>query len=129
VPGSDRYQLNAEAIASHDRNLGPEELRKLFGRVGIEKLWEKLGAAQLIQNHFQVTDPNKAQIDAQTKLNEYILLRNQVAHYGRGESSIGPDALIQWMSYFLVLVESLSIIAAEYANGLIPAHAPESTSA
>ena len=120
VVGSTQYLLNSGPLSSHDRNLSSTELADLFRRIGIDKLWEKIGATGVVQQYFQTTAPVPAQKAATAKLDEFISLRNQVAHNGSGDSSIGPEALVQWLDFFLTLTESLASIAAEYCNGLSP---------
>ena len=118
--GSAKYQLNSGPLAAHDRNLDSNELKLLFKRVGIENLWGAIGATSPIQTHFTITDPEIAQKTAAAKLDEFILLRNQMAHAGSRSSSIGPDSLIQWLDFFLTLMESLLLIVSEYCKNLVP---------
>lgn len=120
IVGSDKYRLNSGPLASHDRNLNSRELADLFHRVGIDKLWERIGAVPCIQQFFSVTESDPAKKSAIAKLDEFIPLRNQVAHTGSGEDSIGPEALTQWVDFFLVLAESLSVVATEYCTTLLP---------
>jgi hypothetical protein len=118
VPGNQRYHLSSGALALHDRNLNSDELKELFRRVGIENLWEGISASAAIQNHFQITGRAAVQKISQAKLDEFISLRNQVAHNRGGESAVGPEALGQWIDFFLALAECLSAIAVDYCNKL-----------
>lgn len=120
VSGSSQYALNSGPLAAHDRNLNVGELSGLFKRVGIENLWDKVGASAPIQQYFGTTESAAAKKAASAKLAEFILLRNQVAHNGRGESSVAPDAIVQWADYFLALTEALSLISEQYCAALLP---------
>lgn len=129
TPGSKGYSLNAGPLASHERNLSSEELAKLFGRLELGDLWGKIGSTSTIQNHFQLMDSAKAREDSRAKLDEFILLRNQVAHNGSGENSIGPEAIGQWMAFVLVLAESLSTVAEAHCGAMRPCPTPPVTAA
>lgn len=118
IPGSPEYHLNSGPLSSHTSNLNGSELGKLFSRIGIDNLWIAIGKTTPIQQYFSITEPGPAQKAAVAKLDEFILLRNQVAHAGRRGSSIGPEALGQWLDFFLAVAESLSIIATAYCINL-----------
>lgn len=120
VSGSTTYRLNSGPLSSHDRNLTSSELADLFKRVGIDRFWERMGSASPIQQYFATSEPPATQKAATAKLDEFILLRNQVAHTGSGESSTGPEALIQWLDFFLALSEGLTTVVSDYCNGLAP---------
>ncbi len=120
VAGSENYKLNSGPLASHDRNLSSSELNVLFSRLGIEKFWEQMGESASILRHFETTKPQVAQKDATVKLDEFVTLRNQVAHAGGGETSTGPEALARWMDFFVALSEGLSKVAADHCDKLTP---------
>jgi hypothetical protein len=120
VSGSAQYSLNSGPLAAHDRNLNVGELSGLFKRVGIENLLDKIGASASIQQYFGTTEAASAKKAVCAKLTEFISLRNQVAHNGRGDSSVAPEAIMQWADYFIALAEALSLIAEQYCAALLP---------
>lgn len=129
VSGNESYRLNSGPLSSHERNLSSQELAELFKRVGLDRLWERIGASTPIQQHFVATESQVAQKTAMTRLDEFVLLRNQVAHTGSGETATGPDALVQWLDFLLALSESLSSVAEAYCDGLVPAATPAAPAA
>lgn len=119
-PGSVKYQLNSGPLSIHERNLNSTELVELFKRIGMEDLWGSIGGSAPIQSHFAITDSILAKKNAIATLDEFILLRNRVAHSGGRGSSIGPDALVQWLEFFLAVTESLAVVVSEYCSNLLP---------
>jgi len=58
----------------------PTTQRSLFSRVGAAKIWERLGQQSQVQLHFEENNADRATKEARAKLNEFMDLRNKVAH-------------------------------------------------
>ncbi|GEM_PF-1495036 len=94
------YQVNKEAYSYHLANLRHNEVEKLFNRVGVEKIPNRMlecpDFVKCLQNE-QL--PLKVGA-AWSILNELVTRRNQVAHGGVSSDLLSRDELLNYLSWF-----------------------------
>ena len=112
------YVLNGEALALHNRNLNPDTLGELTGRLGIRDLWDKIGSAEALREWAkeQNIEPGKSIVS--TRLTEFIETRNQIAH-GLGDTSPGSNVIHNFLQFETALAKSLVEVFINYAGSLV----------
>ena len=111
------YVLNGEALALHNRNLNPDTLRELTGRLGIRELWDKIGSAEALQEWATQDDVEPSNSIARTRLEEIIKARNQIAH-SVGNASPGSNVVRNFLRFETALAKSLVEVFTNYACSL-----------
>lgn len=81
--------VNSKCLSITTENMWPDTLNDIFGRIGANGVWDRIGQQASIQLFFQVDQPAKATVEAKKTLNELMELRNRIAH---------PSAGITWPS-------------------------------
>lgn len=80
LSGSLSNGVNSKCLSITQENMRPDILNDLFGRIGATKLWERLGQQAPVQRHFEEDNAERASKEARTKLNDFMELRNKIAH-------------------------------------------------
>ena len=111
------YVLNGEALALHNRNLNPDTLQELTGRLGIRDLWGKIGSAEALQEWATQEYAEPGNSIASTRLKEFIKARNQIAH-GVGNASLGSNVVRNFLRFEIALAKSLLEVLTNYAGSL-----------
>lgn len=81
--------VNSKCLSITKENMWPDTVNEIFGRIGANGVWERVGQQASIQRFFQVDQPEKATQEAKKTLKELMDLRNRIAH---------PSAEIIWPS-------------------------------
>ena len=115
--GNRPYILNGEAMALNDRNLRQGALQDLFGRLGVDSIWNIVGS-QPVLNSWAGPGGTGATISrAKNELNVLIDNRNQIAH-SVGSVTPGPEVIRSYVRFQRALAESLVEALEGYANSL-----------
>ena len=112
------YVLNGEALALHNRNLNPDTMSQLMGRLGIRNLWDKIGSAEALRQWAIQENAVPSESIARTRLDELIQARNQIAH-SAGNANPGSNVVRNFLRYETALAKSLVEVFADYANVLL----------
>lgn len=104
--------VNSKCLSITTENMWPDTVNEIFGRIGGNGVWERIGQQASIQRFFQVDQPEKATREAKRILKELMELRNKIAH---------PSAGIIWPSTdqavsFLVYCESVAPAMADICD-------------
>jgi hypothetical protein len=81
--------VNSKCLSITLENMWPDTLGEIFGRIGANKVWERLGQQALLRSFFQVDQHEKATTEAKKFLTRFMELRNQIAH---------PSGALSWPS-------------------------------
>ncbi len=109
------YHLIPEAFSSHEHNLLPSVIEEIFNnRLGIEKVWQKLGQETVLSTCLGSTNPVTAAQRARMKLSVAITQRNNIIHRGQAFSHLGESELRDTVRYFKALVSSLANVLDKY---------------
>lgn len=87
INGHDIVDINSKCLSITSENMRPQILSDLFARIGAKEIWTKLGQQAKMQSFFETSDSAKAQKDAVKFLNDFMDIRNKVAH---------PSSTFQW---------------------------------
>jgi hypothetical protein len=81
--------VNSKCLSITLENMWPDTVGEIFGRIGANKVWERLGQQAVLQIFFQVDKPDRATSEARKFLTRFMELRNQIAH---------PSGALAWPS-------------------------------
>ena len=112
------YVLNGEALVLHNRNLNPDTLRELTGRLGIQHIWDKVGSTEALKEWATKEDAEPGESIARTRLDELIETRNQIAH-GVGNANPGSTVVRNFSRFETALATSLVEVLTTYAGALL----------
>ena len=112
------YTLNGEALALHNRNLNPDTLGELTGRLGIRDAWDKIGSAEALREWAAQEGVEPGKSIASTRLEEFIKARNQIAH-GGGNTNPGSGVVRNFSRFESALAKSLVEVFTNYSGSLL----------
>ena len=112
------YVLNGEALVLHNRNLNPDTLGELTGRLGIRDIWHKIGSTEALKEWATQENAEPGQAIARTRLEELIETRNQIAH-GVGNANPGANIVRNFYRFESALVRSLVEVLTNYSGSLL----------
>ncbi|MDO8530806.1 MAG: HEPN domain-containing protein [Dehalococcoidia bacterium] len=112
------YKLNGQAVALTDNNISGSELATVFTRVGISKVWEKVGKKTQVRDWFGATSAEDVGAGAKNKLDQFVIDRNHTIHRGAEYRPIGPDSLKSYLGYFSVLAPVLVTVCEDQLRTL-----------
>ena len=115
--GDAPYILNGEAMALNDRNLTPNILRGLIGRLGVNDIWEVVGSTETLREWAGHGGDEAARFQARNLLDELIDNRNQIAHRV-GSTNPGPEVVRSYLVFQRALAQSLVTALTSYAESL-----------
>jgi hypothetical protein len=104
--------VNAECLSVTYENMRESVLTELFERIGIKKVWERIGEQAKIKTHFETHESGQAKSLAIAYLNTLMERRNRIAH---------PSGSVEWPDVSAVRkdVEFLSVCG-EVLSNLMP---------
>lgn len=100
--------LYFEGFATHDRNLSPDELKRIMNRAGVNNFWPRIGQDAAVQQHFGCADETAAIAEIQNTLKQFIDDRNSISHRGPSYQTVGPTVLLGYVAFFRCTVPSLA---------------------
>jgi hypothetical protein len=104
--------VNAACLSVTYENMREPVLSDLFARIGIQKLWDRIGEQAKVKTHFDAHDSGHARSLAAAYLNTLMERRNRIAH---------PSGTVEWPDVSVVRedVEFLAVIGAVLSE-LVP---------
>jgi len=118
LTGSLSSGVNSKCLSITQENMRPDILNDLFARIGATKLWERLGQQAQVQRHFEQDNADRASNDAKTKLNDFMELRNKIAHPSGEMIWPGIDEAQGYIDFFEVLGSAIDGICQVWATTL-----------
>ncbi|MFH1797448.1 MAG: HEPN domain-containing protein [Pseudomonadota bacterium] len=98
----------ANMLAEHDNNMRWDTIAETTGRVGAQKLSDKLFKSAALKT--EIGNPKKDQfaLSMRSKLNEFYAMRNGIVHSISQNSGIGPTIFYSWIRFFRVFTTSFA---------------------
>jgi len=110
--------VNSKCLSITSENMWPETLAEVFSRIGADKSWERLGQQASVQTFFHVDQPERATKEAKKFLNEFMVLRNQIAHPSGALNWPRMDLTINHINFCEVIGRALGDICAVWSTSL-----------
>ncbi len=119
VNGLEIADINTKCLSITSENMRPPILNDLFNRIGAKDIWVKLGHQANLQAFFETADASKAQKDATKFLNDFMDIRNKVAHPSGSFQWPDTKAVMKHIDYFEVLGQQICNLASVYETSLV----------
>lgn len=119
VNGIEITDINTKCLSITSENMRPPILNDLFNRIGAKDIWVKLGHQAKLQAFFETADASKAQKDASKFLNDFMDIRNKVAHPSGSFQWPDTKTVMKHIDYFEVLGKQISDLASVYETSLV----------
>jgi HEPN superfamily RiboL-PSP-like protein len=91
--------VNSKCLSITTENMWPDTVSEIFGRIGANKVWERIGQQASVQLFFQVDQPEKATQEAKKVLGELMELRNKIAHPSAGIIWPSTEQAMRFVNY------------------------------
>ena len=100
VPGSSKFQLNAEAFALDITTPTADGLDRALERLGVHDYWDDIGRNRAIQRSLKAGGVREANRLARDFLNRFIERRNTIVHAGHGAVTIVEADIKDALGFF-----------------------------
>ena len=97
----------------------PQILNDLFSRIGVKEIWVKLGQQARLQSFFETAGASKAQKDATKYLDDFMNIRNKVAHPSGSFQWPDTKIVMQHINYFEMLAKQICDVALVYEASIV----------
>ncbi|WP_444660071.1 HEPN domain-containing protein [Flavobacterium columnare] len=119
VIGNDFGTINHQCLSITEGNMRSEILSDLFSKISISNIWNDIGQQLAVRTFFETTDSTSATSQARKYLDEFMNLRNQVAHPSGGSFTWPSyDDVIKHINYFKVMSPVLLDLGTMKINSL-----------
>ena len=95
-------------FASHDRNLSPNELKRIMNRAGVDTFWPRIGRDPSVQAQFGCSNETDAITAVHGVLSQFVADRNGISHRGPSYQTVGLTVLLDYVSFFRCLMQALA---------------------
>lgn len=119
INGSDITDINSKCLSITSENMRPQILSDLFNRIGAREIWSKIGQQARLQTFFETADSAKAQKEATKFLDDFMNIRNNVAHPSGTFSWPDPQTVLKQIEYFEILGKLIVEISAVYETSIV----------
>jgi len=110
--------VNNKCLSITSENMWADTLQEIFGRIGANKVWERLGQQAPLQIFFHIDDPVKATSESRKVLNDFMVLRNKIAHPSGDLTWPSLDQALKYIDFCEKIATALSDICAVWATTL-----------
>jgi hypothetical protein len=117
--GIEITDINTKCLSITSENMRPQILSDLFSRIGAKEIWVKLGQQAKLQTFFETADASKANKDATKFLNDFMDIRNKVAHPSGSFQWPDTKTVLKHIDYFEVLGKQICDLASVYETSLV----------
>lgn len=107
-------RVNTHCLSITSENMRPDVLQDLFGRIGANGIWEKVGQQARLMNYLEIADAVSAAKNARSQLDAFMDLRNKIAH--PSEEVEWPDSskVKKYADFLKVLSEAIWEVAGNF---------------
>ncbi len=112
IHDNDLVNINTQCLSITFENMRSNTIIELFGRVGLDKIWESMGQQIAVRNFFSEKDPQQATNKAKDLLDEIMNVRNRIAHPSGGFIWPSSVDIARYIDFLLIL----SLTLAEYCD-------------
>jgi hypothetical protein len=107
--GGAGYSLTLEAFSTSDKNFKPQVISEILKRrVGIEKVWTKVGRETILQEYLGSASPALTERLAVERLTAVMDRRNAVIHRGRHYYTASESEVRDCARYLAVLIGAIA---------------------
>lgn len=110
--------VNSKCLSVTSENMWPDTLANIFGRIGVDKIFERLGEQASVQAFFQVNQSDRAVKEARSYLTRFMELRNRIAHPSGAITWPSIDQTRHHVEYCEVIGRSLAELCVVWATTL-----------
>ena len=110
--------VNSKCLSITEYNMWPDTLSEMFGRIGADKVWERIGQQATVQAFFQTGDPNRATAEAKAFLSAFMDTRNKLAHPSGALTWPSIEQAEQHVSYCEVIGKAIADLCAVWITSL-----------
>ena len=110
--------VNSQCLSITTENMWPDTVNEIFGRIGANGVWERIGQQASIQTFFHVDQPEKATKEAKKTLRELMELRNKIAHPSAGITWPSADQALGFLEYCEAVASALNEICGLWSTTL-----------
>jgi hypothetical protein len=110
--------VNSKCLSITLENMWPDTLGEIFGRIGANNVWGRLGQQAVLQTFFQIDQPDKTTSEARKFLTRFMELRNQIAHPSGGLSWPSLEQTARHVDFCETTGRALAEICAVWATTL-----------
>jgi hypothetical protein len=119
INGIEITDVNTKCLSVTSENMRPQILNDMFNRIGAKEIWAKLGHQAKLQTFFETADANKTQRDAMKFLDDFMNIRNKVAHPSGSFQWPDTKTVMKHIDYFEVLGKLICELALVYETSLV----------
>jgi hypothetical protein len=110
--------VNSKCLSITTENMWPDTVNEIFGRIGANGVWDRIGQQASIQKFFQVDQPEKATKEAKRTLRELMELRNKIAHPSAGIIWPSMEQAVRFLDYCKTVAPVIVDICALWSTTL-----------
>lgn len=99
--------INYKCLSITSENMRSQMLSDLFNRVGIKNIWETIGEQAKLKLYFETSDSNNSGNKAKKYLDNFMDIRNKIAHPSPSFNWPDIDYVRESVKYFFVLSQVL----------------------
>ncbi len=100
--------INSSCLSITYENMRPDTLNELFERIGAKNIWETISNESRMRLFLGTHDPNQAKTRARKYLNEFIDIRNKVAHPSTDITWPEINVVVTYINFFEELAFSIT---------------------
>ncbi|WDF75787.1 HEPN domain-containing protein [Mucilaginibacter sp. KACC 22773] len=112
IKGLNITSVNIKCISITTENMRPTILAELFARIGAKEVWTKVGQHPKMQIFFETSDTGLATNEAKKQLDQFMDLRNTIAHPSVSFSWPDMTTIISHINF----IENLSLALDEVSG-------------
>jgi hypothetical protein len=95
-------------LIHNDNNMRPGEINAIFAICDLSDVCKKICEREVLWQHFDTEDAGKTHGRFLASLNDFMEMRNDIAHALNAGSSVGPDNFYAYISEFKAIALALS---------------------
>lgn len=112
VSNKDVNTINSNCLSITYENMRPDTLSELFERIGAKDLWDVVAEQANIKVYFETDAKENAKKQARKCLNDFVDLRNKIAHPANDITWPEKNEILNYIKYF----EELATAIASYTQ-------------
>lgn len=103
-------RLYLAGFSWHDRNLSGEQLAEIFRRLDVKDLWRGVGSDHALASYLGASLPEAVTQLARNKLDQFVQVRNQIAHRGPNYETAGSTEVRDYVQFLRRLATALAAV-------------------
>ena len=104
--------INRQCLSITSENMRPDILGDLFGRIGLKEIWRTIAEQAYVRLHFGQTQVDKTQKCCRDFLNDFMDVRNTIAHPSSNVQWPDTSKVEEYIEYFDGVTRAISEVVA-----------------